>query len=136
MGENKHIKELDTFAKKYVKEIPKAEPSIDFTSNLMQKISLEANIQTLKTTSLISKKGWFAIVAMVVVTLFLAFKNTGESPFSFPEIKLNFLNQFNEFNVVKSISLSNTTVYAFVFFGLMIGIQFTYLKKYFDKRMS
>ena len=40
MGENKHIKELDAFAKKYVKEISTEQPSLDFTASLMKKITL------------------------------------------------------------------------------------------------
>ena len=41
MGENKYIEELDTFSKKYVKEIQQEKPSLDFTSSIMQNIAKE-----------------------------------------------------------------------------------------------
>lgn len=136
MGENKHIKELDAFAKKYVKEVPKEQPSIDFTSNLMQKIALEETVHVIKTKSLISKKGWFGIVILMIGTLFLAFSNTEESSLKIPELKLSLFNKIELPSVIEGISLSNTTIYAFVLFGVMMAFQFTYLKQYFDKRIS
>lgn len=136
MGENKHMKELDAFAKKYVKEIPQEQPSIDFTSNLMQKITLEPKAKVFKTQALISKKGWFGIVVLVFLTLFLTFNHTGERSLSIPEINFSISDHIEVSTILEGISFSTTTIYAFVFFGLMIAIQFTYLKQYFDKNIG
>lgn len=57
MGENKHIKEIDAFTKKYVKEIKTETPSLDFTSNLMKSIQqLDAVKSVTVYKPLISKK--------------------------------------------------------------------------------
>ncbi|WP_397447210.1 hypothetical protein [Polaribacter sp. R77954] len=136
MGENKHIKELDVFARKYVKEIPQEQLPIDFTSNLMQKIHLEPKANVFKTQALISKKGWFSIAAFAILTLLLAFNTSRKDNLNIPKINFSFFDLLQDSHILKGFSLSTTTVYAFIFFGLMIAIQFTYLKKYFDKRMS
>jgi hypothetical protein len=54
MGENKHIEELDAFAKKYVKEIKQDKPSLDFTASIMEIITKESASKVFKTTALIS----------------------------------------------------------------------------------
>lgn len=136
MGENKHIKELDAFAKKYVKEIPNEQPSVDFTANLMQKITIESPIKAFKTTSLITKKGWFAIAVLVLVTLGIPFFKSGESTLQRFNINFSFFENLQATQFLDTVSISNTTIYAFIFFGLMIAIQFTYLKQYFDKRFQ
>ena len=75
MGENKHIKELDAFAKKYVKEISTEQPSLDFTASLMKKITLEKNLEVFKAKSLISKKGWMLIAASILALIFISVSN-------------------------------------------------------------
>ena len=68
MGENKHIQELDAFAKKYVKEIKVEQPSLEFTASIMQTIAKEnrAKTKVLSVTPLISKKGWALIFVFIV----------------------------------------------------------------------
>tara|TARA_R110002126_G_scaffold277560_3_gene423566 strand:+ start:3927 stop:4337 length:411 start_codon:yes stop_codon:yes gene_type:complete len=136
MGENKHIKELDAFAKKYVKEIEQEQPSFDFTKNLMQKIALESSLKVSKTKALISKKGWFGVVLALIATLCISFGKSAKGSFNLPEIDFSLFDKFQLPALFDNISVSNTTAYAFVFFGLMIAIQFTYLKKYFEKKIN
>ena len=136
MGENKHIKELDAFAKKYVKEIEQEQPSFDFTKNLMHKIVLESSLKAYKAKSLISKKGWFGVVLALIVALCISFEKSAKGSFNLPEIDFSLFEKFQIPSLFDNISVSNTTAYAFVFFGLMIVIQFTYLKKYFEKKIN
>lgn len=136
MGENKHIKELDSFTKKYVKEIEQEQPSLNFTENLMQKIALETKSSVIKSKSLISKKGWFGIVVLLVSSLVIAFYQSGESRLDTLNINFSFLDKLQFTNLFEVVTISNTTLYAFLFFGLMIAFQITYLKNYFDKRAS
>ena len=51
MGENKHIEELDAFAKKYVKDVEQELPTFDFTSSVMNKITEVEISSVYKTTS-------------------------------------------------------------------------------------
>jgi formate-dependent nitrite reductase membrane component NrfD len=135
MGENKHIKELDAFAKKYVKEIPSEKLSLDFTASLMKKIALENNSEVFKAKPLIAKKGWVFIVASIVALVFVSFFTTKESTFNLPKIEFDFLEQLQFTNLFDTISVSNITLYAVLFFGLLFFAQIIFLKKHFDKRV-
>lgn len=136
MGENKNINELDSFAKKYVREIKREQVSYDFTASLMEKIAEESKIRISNTSSLISKKSWFVIFSLIGLVLYFTFKSSNKSIFTIPEFNFSIFNNIEIPNLLDSVSVSSTTVYAFLFFGIMIAIQFVYLKNYFNKRFS
>lgn len=136
MGENKNIQELDAFAKKYVKEIKQEKVAKDFTASLMDKIVLEHQQSLLKSKALISKKGWFIVFLFILVVVFIPFKTSEESWFSLPKLDLSFFDKIQIPNFFENILVSDTTVYAFLLFGLMIIAQVIFLKNYFDKRFS
>ena len=69
MGENKHIKELDDFSKKYIKDIDTEKLSPEFTSELMKKIQVLNVYKVQPFTPLISKKVWFLIGLLLVAIL-------------------------------------------------------------------
>jgi len=135
MGENKHIKELDAFAKKYVKEIPSQKLSLDFTTSLMKKIAFENNSEVFKAKPLIAKKGWMLIAASIIALIFSSFFITEESAFNFPKIEVDFFDKIQFTNLFESLSISNITLYAVLFFGLLFFAQIVFLKKHFDKRV-
>ena len=136
MGENKHIKELGAFARKYVKEIPQEKTSIDFTASIMQTIAKENTYKSLKFSVLISKKVWFVISALVLVILFVPFKESEKSLLSFSKVDLSFFDKIQIPNLFDSISVSNTVLYAAFFFGIMIIAQVVFLKNHFNKRFE
>ena len=136
MGENKHIEELDAFAKKYVKEIPLEKTSIDFTASIMQTILKENASNVFKTKALITKKGWFLIVSLLLVAIFVPFKQMKETSFTLPEVDFSFLSKFQIPNLFESIAVSNTVLYSVFFFGIMIFAQVVFLKGYFEKRIQ
>jgi hypothetical protein len=137
MGENKHIKEIDAFAKKYVKEIPVASPSIDFTANLMRKIH---ELQTVKTTvaykPLISVKGWVLVVASLIALVLIPFKSSNKEWFTLPEMNFSFLEKLNFAGLFENVHVSNTTLYLAITFSALIFIQIFYLKGYFEKQIN
>lgn len=135
MAENRHIEELDTFAKKYVKEIPQEEPSIGFTVSIMENILKESNKNVFTPKELITKKGWFLIVSFLLVILFVASKQIKESTIKVPKFDFSFLNKIQIPNLFESFSISNTVLYAVFFLGLMIMAQVVFLKGYFEKRI-
>lgn len=135
MGENKHIKELDNFSKKYIKDIDTEILSPEFTSELMKKIQVLNVYKVQPFTPLISKKVWFLIGFLLVAILSIPFNSNEESILSVPELDVTFLNKFQLSNLIESVSISNTTFSIICLFGLMIFIQFIYLKKYFESRM-
>ena len=135
MGENKHIKELDDFSKKYIKDIDTEKLSPEFTSELMKKIQVLHVYKVQNFTPLISKKVWFLIGLLLVAILSIPFNSNEESILSVPELDVTFLNKFQLSNLIESVSISNTTFSIICLFGLMIFIQFIYLKKYFESRI-
>lgn len=135
MEENKHIKELDAFAKKYIKEIPSEKLSLDFTASLMKKIVLDNNLEVYKAKALISKKGWFLIVISILVVNFIPFKSSEKNFINLPRLEFNFLDKNQFSNLFDSLSVSNVTLYAVLFFGLLFFVQIIFLKKHFDKRV-
>ncbi len=135
MGENKHIEELDAFAKKYVKEVPSEKAPIDFTASLMHTILKENAINVFKPKALISKKGWFLIVSLLLVAIFVPFKQLKKSSFTLPEIDFSFLSKFQMPNLFESLTVSNTVLFSILFFGAMFIVQVIFLKGYFEKRI-
>ena len=138
MGENKHITELDAFAKKYVNEIQEEVPSIDFTANLMQKIIAENHqfAKNVNSKPLISKKVWYCVAIAVVAVLCIPFKNKEETFLNLPEVDFSFLNKIQFSGLLETLAVSNTVLYAVVFFGIMLFAQVIFLKKYFNKRFN
>ena len=136
MGENKHIEELDAFAKKYVKEVPLEKPSIDFTASIMQTILKEKTINVYKPKALITKKGWFLIVSLLLVAIFVPFKQLKQTSIKLPEIDFSFMSKIQIPNLFEYLTVSNTVLYSVFFFGIMIFAQVVFLKGYFENRIQ
>lgn len=134
MGENKHITELDAFAKKYVKEIEQEQPSVNFTATLMKSILEESKVKIIKPKALISKKGWAIITVLVLTIVIASFKKSKEKLFNVSEFKFTFLDYIQIPDFIPSITISNPVFYTILFFGLMIFAQVVFLKKHFNKR--
>lgn len=135
MGENKHIEELDAFAKKYVQEVEQDIPSLDFTSNVMNTIVGTKSSEVFKATPLISKKVWFLLFSILTICIIYVSKGksiletwTISNKFKFkPNLDFEFPNLF------QNISVSNTMVMSCFFFTLLIFIQFYFFKTRFEK---
>jgi hypothetical protein len=137
MGENKHIEEIHAFTKKFVKEIPKEVPSLDFTANLMKKIGeLEPLKSRITYKPLISIKGWFIVFAAVVAVVLIPFKSGDESIFSLPELNFSFIEKLNFSGLLDHVTVSNTTLYLALIFSVLVFVQIFYLKGYFEKQIN
>ncbi|MGK0447261.1 MAG: hypothetical protein ACJA2M_001033 [Polaribacter sp.] len=136
MEENKHIKEFDAFAKKYLKEIKTESLSKDFTASLMNKIVLENSKSVINTKALISKKVWVVIFASVLAVVLIPFKASEKSLITIPKLDFSFLEKIQIPNLLENVSVSNTVMYAILFFGLMFMVQVIFLKNHFNKRFE
>jgi len=136
MGENKHIEEIDAFAKKYIKEIPVESPSTNFTANLMNTISQLQTEKKIEYKPLISKKGWFLVISAVIAIVLLPFKKSEEGLFTLPEINFSFIEKLNFSGVVDHVNVSLPTVYLAILFSVLVFIQIFYLKGYFEERIN
>jgi len=138
MGENKHNKVIDAFAKKYVKENPTESTSVDFTSKLMKSIAQLAPVNsTLVYRPLISKKGWF-FVALSIITVVLVPFNTNtnkEEIVTLPKLDFYFLNKLSYSSAIENLAVSNTTFIITVIFGLFLLVQILFIKGFFEKKL-
>ena len=128
-------KEIDAFASKYIKEIEIESPSLNFTATLMKKI--EANQKkVLNQEPLISKKGWFGIFSVIFIVLLFSSKTKENSVFEWLKLDFSFIPSLKINQIFETLSISNTTMIAFLLFGGMLLCQLFYLKNYFDKRFE
>lgn len=134
MGENKDIEKLDAFTKKYIKEIKEEAPSIDFTANLMTVLEKET-VDVYKATPLISKKGWFFLGAILVVSILFVSRGTSLSWMKMPTLQLDFSYHIQMPNLFEGITISNIMLFACFFFTLMIFGQIIMLKNHFTKHL-
>ncbi|MAD96734.1 MAG: hypothetical protein CMB99_05330 [Flavobacteriaceae bacterium] len=138
MGENKHINELDAFAKKHIQEIEAEKPSVDFTNAIMKSILTEQAIQKISYEPLISKKVWFVIIAAVVSLFFIPIKAGKRSQEFLDKIDLSIDTNLEIPNLFESLSfdVSNSFSYAILLCAVMIIVQIVVLKNYFQNRMN
>jgi hypothetical protein len=133
MGKDKHIKELDAFAKKYIKDIELESPSKGFTVNIMQTILESEKSEVYKAVPLISKKVWFLLIGTLVFCILYVSKGTSSSWVKMPKINLDFLSNIQIPNLFEGITVSNTMFLACFFFTIMFFGQIYMLKNYFTK---
>ena len=136
MGENKHIKELDAFTKKYIKDIYQEKPSLDFTNAIMDKIALESSSDVFKVKALITNKGWFVISLLVAAVIIIPLNTSESSVLNLPNLDFSFFDKLVITGLFESVSISNTVFYAIFFFGLMFMAQVFFIKNYFDKKLN
>ncbi|MEQ6124712.1 hypothetical protein AAON49_10955 [Pseudotenacibaculum sp. MALMAid0570] len=134
MEENNN-KQVDAFLKKQLQEIPLESPSIDFTNHIMSVLDKESSKST-QYVPLISKKVWFAIVAVIVALFFIPFQKQEDSILDKVPIDFSFLDKVNLSGVFEGFSISSATFYAMLLFSIMIFVQIFYIKGYFSKRES
>ncbi|WP_440067257.1 hypothetical protein [Tenacibaculum discolor] len=136
MGENKDIKELDAFTKKYINEIEAETPSIDFTVNIMDAILKEEQSSIYKATPLISKRVWFVLAGILAVSILFVSKGASSSWLQIPEIKMDYLSNIQLPNLFENITVSNLMLSACFFFTVMVFVQIYYLKNHFTRKFN
>lgn len=136
MGENKHIEELDFFAKKYINDIESETPSMDFTKNIMANIEATETSKVFKTEPLISKKVWLLLVVTLITSIFYVYKKSSTQLMNLPKIEWGLFSNIKILKAFKNIEVSNVTLYACFFFTLLIFVQISFLKNRFEKRLK
>ena len=135
---DKQTDRLDALTSKMVKETPQETPSINFSKNVMDAIyEVETERELKKNEPLISKKMWALFVGVLVAATFYLIKST-------PLVSNNYLSNIDLSKYTNSISLdmnlgftvSNITVYGFIFLAIMVSIQIGYIKNYYDRQYN
>lgn len=135
MGENKDIKKLDDFTKKYIKEIEIESPSVNFTANLMDTILQKEKVEVYKATPLISTKIWFVLVGVLMASILYVSKGSSLKWIKIPELNFDFLSEVQMPNLFEGFVVSNTILYACFFFTIMFFGQVYMLKNHFTKEL-
>lgn len=132
---NKH---LDNLAKRIIKDSELQSPSLNFVDNVMARVNELAQSKTTVYRPLISKKVWALIISVAALIVVAAiFNGNSTNGFALPERFI--LSRFSFGNLLEgfsSIQLSEAFIYALIFFGIMLSLQMSFLKHYFDKRIE
>ena len=136
MGENKHIEELSAFAKKYIKDIETETPRVDFTANIMEAILKEEKALVYKATPLISKKVWFILVSILLISILYVSQGTSLGWLKVPELEMEYLSHIQFPNFFEGVTISHTVLYTSFLFTVMIFIQIYILKNHFTKHLN
>ncbi len=127
---------LDNLAKKTIKSSGLKSPSIDFTAKVMEQIEPIKIGSSTVYKPLITKYGWFAIIAILIgVSIYVMFNNTGNSPL-IDAVDYSVISNNKVTNVLSGITFSNTLMYAIGFFGLVFFIQIPLMKHYMNRRLE
>lgn len=133
---NKEPKDkLDVFTKKMVNELPEEKPSLNFASNVMDAIYAVEEAKELKRSQpLISKRTWLLFVGVIIAATVYLVGSIGFSDSTLLS-KLN-LGQYTSglsFDFSLGFSVSNVTIYSFIFLAIMISLQIGYIKNYYSR---
>ncbi|MCF6279070.1 MAG: hypothetical protein L3J14_01855 [Flavobacteriaceae bacterium] len=126
---------LDDFTNKLVKELPSEQPSSALLNNVMNAVN---NIKVKENEvwkPLISTKGWFLIIVSIISSMFMLLKTEPiKSPEFVSKIDASKLSNLFSFDYSLNFTTSNTVIYGFLFFAIMMTIQIVYLKNYHNKQ--
>lgn len=132
--ENKQLKKL---VEEVMKQSTLETPSYNFTAKVMQQITADSKSTVTTYKPLISKTGWTVLfLSVLAVMIYISLSGDTQSNSWFDAIDFNALLNFKLPNLFSGIQFSHTTLYALLFFGIMVCIQIPLLKNYFDKRFK
>jgi len=130
-NEDKH---LDKFAAKLMKETSLQKPSAEFTSKvMMQALAASPGTATVY-KPLISKPFWFIIFgAIILVMCYLFLSADVQSGGWFDSFNMGKVND-KFLNGLPDLKFSEMTVFAVALLTIMLFVQISFLKNYFNKR--
>ena len=127
---------LDNLAKKAMKSSTLKSPTIDFTANIMKQIEHVSIGETATYKPLISKYGWFGIIAILVgISLYMILGNV-ESLSMLESVDYSVISNNKVTDALSGIKFSKTLMYAIGFFGLVFFIQIPLMKHNMNKRLE
>ncbi len=126
---DKPTKEFDAIADKIIEEAGFVNPSIDFTSKVMEKIVVRSASKFVY-TPLISKSGWVFIVGIFAISIGLLYLYPMGGASYFSDMKISELPQIT--NPFANLKLSKTLVMGIGTLTLFL-VQIPFLKKLIEK---
>jgi len=127
---------LDSLAKKAMRSSSLESPSVDFTANLMKQIEQVSIGESITYKPLISKYGWFGIIAILIgLSLYMIFGNV-ESLSMLEAVDYSVISNNKVTDALSGIKFSKTLMYAIGFFGLVFFVQIPLMKHVMNKRLE
>ena len=132
-----HIEQqLDKLTKKAMISASVKSPSVDFTSNLMKEIEHVSIGETIAYKPLISKYGWFGIIAILTgVSVYMMVGNV-EGFTLLETVDYSIISNNKVTDALSGIKFSKTLMYAIGLFGLVFFIQIPLMKHIMNKRLE
>lgn len=127
-------KNIEALINKLIAADTLEQPTLDFTDKVMEKVA-ETSTNATVYKPLISKYMWWSIAASFLALVgYVLFQKPSDNisiaeRYSLPEVSLNPLEGL-------SFDFSSTLMYAIVLLAIMVSIQVTILKHYFNNKMS
>jgi hypothetical protein len=134
-SENKYV---EAFTDKVLKDTKLESPSFDFTDAVMSQVEAIQYSKATRYKPLISKPVWVVIsIGFLSFVAYLLFqKNTKSSSEWFTNIDFSLIFDNALTKLFSNLQFSNIFVYAMLLFAIMLCVQISWLKNYFDKRLS
>lgn len=134
-NENKYV---EAFTDKVLKDTKLESPSFDFTDTVMSQVEAIQYSKATRYKPLISKPVWVVIsIGFLSFVAYLLFqKNTKSSSEWFTNIDFSLVFDNALTKLFSNLQFSNIFVYAMLLFAIMLCVQISWLKNYFDKRLS
>lgn len=131
------IKEIDKLVHKMMKKATLESPSFDFTAQIMEQVSSLKQSQATIYEPLISRKAWILICTGFATLMGYVLLGTQQELTSWD----HFLDLNTFANDAFSIALhrfffSNVMLYSLVFLSIMVLVQVSFLKMFFNKRFD
>ncbi|GAA0741350.1 hypothetical protein [Gaetbulibacter jejuensis] len=134
-NENKYV---EAFTDKVLKDTKLESPSFDFTDAVMSQVEAIQYSKATRYKPLISKPVWVVIsIGFLSFVAYLLFQNnttTTSEWLTNIDFSLVFDNALTK--LFSNLQFSNIFVYAMLLFAIMLCVQISWLKNYFDKRLS
>lgn len=133
--EERENKELDAFVKRIMSSTELDSPSNDFLSHVMDNLPNKREKELIQYKPLISKPVWFVIGGLFLAFMgYLVSKTTMVNSSWFSQI------DFDQFFNLPAISFSTNwpqvVMYALLVLGLMLLVQVSWMKHFYNKRLG
>lgn len=130
-------KQIDDLARRVIEKATLESPSFDFTAQIMTQLTDLKQNETTVYKPLISKTAWFAI--FIGFAILMGYTVTGTQSqtlnwFDFPDLNV-LLNQKISTSMFQ-FTFSKIVLYALTLLAVMVLVQVSFLKAYFDKRFE
>lgn len=133
----KKIDKMDEFTKYVMREAGMEAPSQDFVSKIMARVYKEPQFVA-KPANLISVKMWWVIgIAFTALSIYLLLNWQDQILARYNPVFDDYLISLDTiYNGFQGIQFSNTFVWSFLLFGILLFIQGAIIRNYSNKKMT